>query len=51
MVRAANVAMQRLDKHASTTIEGLCFLRDLCRGVILKTTGAAVWTRVRIPPP
>jgi hypothetical protein len=29
--------MQRRGKHASTTIEGLCFLRGLCRGVTLKT--------------
>jgi hypothetical protein len=36
MVRAATVATQRSGKHASTTIEGLCFLLGPCRGVILK---------------
>jgi hypothetical protein len=32
--------MQRRGEQASTTIEGLCFLRGPCRGVILKTIGA-----------
>jgi hypothetical protein len=36
-VRAATVVMQRRCKHASSTIEGLYFLRGPCRGVILKT--------------
>jgi hypothetical protein len=30
--------MQRRSKHASTTIDGLCFLRSPCRGYIIKTT-------------
>jgi hypothetical protein len=33
VVRAAFIAMQRSCKHASTTIERLCFLRGPCRGV------------------
>jgi hypothetical protein len=40
MVCVATNAMQRSGKHASTTTEGLCFLRGPCRGVVLKTTGA-----------
>jgi hypothetical protein len=42
VVRAATVAIQWCGKHTSTTLEGLCLLRGPCRGVILKTTGAAV---------
>jgi hypothetical protein len=34
--------MQRRGKHAFTTIEWLCFLRDQCRGVILKVIGVTV---------
>jgi hypothetical protein len=48
VVCAAPVAMQRCCKHASTTVEGLCFLRGPCRGVILKTIGAAVQLRVQL---
>jgi hypothetical protein len=33
---------QRRGKHASTTIEGLCFLRGPCRAVILKISGVIV---------
>jgi hypothetical protein len=42
VVLAATVALQRRGKHATTTIEGLCFLRGSCQGVILKKTGATV---------
>jgi hypothetical protein len=45
VVRAATVAMQRCGKHASTTIEGLCFLGGSCQGVILKAIGATVQLR------
>jgi hypothetical protein len=34
VVRAANVATQPCGKHASITIEELCFLRGPCRWVI-----------------
>jgi hypothetical protein len=37
--------MQRRGKHASTTIEELCFLRGPCRGVILKITAVTVHLR------
>jgi glucose-6-phosphate dehydrogenase assembly protein OpcA len=36
VARAATVAVQRLGKHASKTIEELCFLRGPCREVISK---------------
>jgi hypothetical protein len=48
MVLAATVAIQRRDKHTSSTIERLCFLRDPCRGIILKTVGARVELRVQL---
>jgi hypothetical protein len=40
VVRTTIIYMQRCGKNIFT-IEGLCFLRGPCRGVILKTTGAA----------
>jgi hypothetical protein len=40
MIRSATIAMQRRGKNTCTTIERLCFLRDPCRGVILKIVGA-----------
>jgi hypothetical protein len=46
--RVGTVAMQRRGKHASSTIERLCFLRGPCRGVILKTIGAAVQRKVQL---
>jgi hypothetical protein len=42
VICAAIVAMQRRGKHVATTIEWLCFLRGLCRGVFLKTVVATV---------
>jgi hypothetical protein len=42
VVLTAIVAMQRSGKHASTTIEGLCFLLGPCRGVTLKIIGAPI---------
>jgi hypothetical protein len=35
VISAATIATQRRDKHAFTTIEVLCFLREPCRGVII----------------
>jgi hypothetical protein len=43
--------MQRRGEHASTTIEGPCFLRGLCTGVILKTNGATIQLKNLIVPP
>jgi hypothetical protein len=40
VVCAMTVAMQWHGNHASTTIEGLCFLRGLCRNVITGMAGA-----------
>jgi hypothetical protein len=46
VVRATTVVMQWSGKHASSTIERLCFLRGPCRRVILETIGATVsWGR------
>jgi hypothetical protein len=40
VVRAATLATQRRGKYASTTIEWLCFLLGLYKGVIRKTIAA-----------
>jgi hypothetical protein len=40
--------MQQRGKHASSTIERLCFLPDPCREVILKTVGARVELTVQL---
>jgi hypothetical protein len=48
MVYAATTAMQRHGKHASTTIQGPCFLGGPCRGVILKAVWATVQLRVQL---
>jgi hypothetical protein len=42
VVHAAIVGMQRRAKHASTTIQGLCFLRGPCQRVVFKTIGVTV---------
>jgi hypothetical protein len=49
VIRTATVAMQRRCIHASK-IEGLCFLRGPCQGVILKTTGATQLGGIGPPP-
>jgi hypothetical protein len=48
VVSAAAIAMQRHDKHTSSTRERLCFLHGPCREVILKTTGTTVQLRVQL---
>jgi hypothetical protein len=47
-VRTAIVAMQRHNKHFSTTIEELCFVCGPCGGVILNTIGATVQLNVSL---
>jgi hypothetical protein len=47
VAHARNVAVQQHGKHASTTV-GLCSLRGLCQGVILKTNGSTVQLRVQL---
>jgi hypothetical protein len=46
VIRVATVAMQRHGKHASWTLERMCFLHCRCRGVNLETTSTTVQPRV-----
>jgi hypothetical protein len=39
VVCTAIIATQQHGKHASATIEELCFLHGPCHGIILKTVG------------